>query len=141
MKELTSKVQRVKGDLRTIQEQLELLNSPGTSTSERVQALDELLSVELLEEFKAAIDEMRSFLWSYLEAHAWQSEENAVSLAESLRKQRAAEALRILHNGPDKHAKDDSVFQSIQDIAEATIKRHSEDPTDGSRPRKIRRVN
>ena len=124
--ELTTRIQRVTEDLKAIQEQLGAAQGE-ISDPEHARILDELLNLELLDEFKAAVDHMRHFLWSYIEAHAQQTGKDLHCLMETLRLQRATEMLRVLNQKEvpgSAQTGNTTFFDMIQKIADATVERH-----------------
>lgn len=127
MSELTTRIRRVTEDLKAIHQELGSVEAAGVSGPENNRALDELLNLELLDEFKQTIDLLRHFLWSYIEAYAQQSGTNTMACAATLRLQRATEMLRslsfeALHNGgPNGEI---TFFQLIEQIAESIVNQH-----------------
>jgi len=135
MPDLSTRIRRVTEDLRAIQEEL---NEAANSDNDRLtQAMDQMLKVELINEFKAAVDHMRHLLWVYIESTTTGGQ-RALAL-QQIRMQRVTEMLRILKpsvgevqqmNNPETQ----SFFEVIQSIANEAMDHH--DSAKGASPQK-----
>ena len=96
MKEMRVRVRRITEDLNALLK--ELSTSQGVNVGELIE---EILTVEVMQDFKASVDAMRHLLWVYIEAASRASEGvHDINLAvQSLRLQRATEMLRGLREG------------------------------------------
>src|SRR5947208_3172540 len=94
MSELIIRIQRITQDLHAVQEQLTSAARPDAPASVRNEVMQEMLNLELITEFKTAVDHMRHLLWSYIEASA--SKGRVSDTLQTVRMQRVTEMLRIL---------------------------------------------
>ena len=96
MKEMRARVRRITEDLNVLLK--ELSNAQGSNAGELIE---EILTVEVMRDFKASVDAMRHLLWVYIEAAARASEGGRdFNLAvQNLRLQRATEMLKSLREG------------------------------------------
>ncbi len=128
MSELSTRIQRIADDLKTIHQELSALSTRDVSGAENSPTVDELLNVELLTELKSTVDDFRQFLWSYIEASAQQSGHNIHSRATTLRLQRATEMLRSIslvefHHGTERFG-NATFFELIERIAATIMEQH-----------------
>ena len=79
------RVQRVTEDLRAIQQQLNCAAMQAPNDPELMEALCQVPELESLRVLKAAMDQMRHFLWFYMEVMSNDSEEGE-RLRQSIRK-------------------------------------------------------
>ena len=96
MSELTSRIRRVTDDLHAVQEVLNSAARPNAPAAERDAVMEELISMRILDEFKAAVDNMRHLLWSYIEASNAKNAHGVSATLQHVRMQRVTEMLRIL---------------------------------------------
>src|SRR5437763_408680 len=96
MKEMRVRVRRITEDLNALLR--ELSTSQGVNVGELIE---EILTVEVMQDFKASVDAMRHLLWVYIEAASRASDgAHDINLAvQSLRLQRATEMLKGLREG------------------------------------------
>ena len=96
MKEMRVRVRRITEDLNALLR--ELSTSQGVDVGELIE---EILTVEVMQDFKASVDAMRHLLWVYIEAASRASDGSRdINLAvQSLRLQRATEILKGLREG------------------------------------------
>ena len=96
MKEMRVRVRRITEDLNALLK--ELSTSQGVNVGELIE---EILTVEVMQDFKASVDAMRHLLWVYIEAASRASDgSHDINLAvQSLRLQRATEMLKGLREG------------------------------------------
>jgi hypothetical protein len=135
MSELTARIRRVTEDLKAIQEQLSSAARHDAPAAERDAAMDEMLNVELINEFKTSVDHMRHMLWSYIEASSSKGKLPVSSALQSVRMQRVTEMLKILQpsvdnaqNASSPEAK--SFFEVIHNIANSAVDKHGDKPTE-----------
>ena len=134
MSELSTRIQRVTEDLRAIQAELDAAAQPSATSTDRERIMDELLQLNLMGEFKAAVDHMRLLLWSYIEASSAHNPNSVERTLQSVRLQRVTEMLKILQPGMQEASmatapEAQSFFDVIHKIAHSTMDRH--DKTEG----------
>lgn len=96
MSELTSRIRRVTEDLQAIQDELSKAAEPGADPSARTVLMEELLKAELIDQFKSSVDQMRTLLFSYIEAAASAGHESIYDTLQAIRMRRVTEMLRVL---------------------------------------------
>ncbi|HSE48674.1 MAG TPA: hypothetical protein VLA96_05650 [Terriglobales bacterium] len=117
MDPIMTRIKRVTEELHSIERDLQRL-SQDTNAAQHIGIIDESESVALLGSFKVAVDNMRRFLWAYIEATSGSN----VSMNEALqtaRLVRVTELLRVLHEneGPTTGG-----ARGISDIVDAVLK-------------------
>jgi hypothetical protein len=127
--DITRRIQRVTDDLRAIQEELGEAPIQDPAQSEPVRLLDELLEKDLINDFKLAVDHMRQFLWTYIDAVCRKEGRPVDYTLQAFRMQRVTEMLRIMRERvelpqimqlPEAH----SFFEEIQATADSALDRH-----------------
>jgi hypothetical protein len=125
--DVTARIRRVTDDLRALQEQLDV--AAHQARAQRDKVLDELVDGDLLNDLKSAVDNVRHFLWAYIEATT-QNPDELKNAIQGYRMQRVTEMLRVLreHDGPDMHDIPEarSFFEEINNIAHATVERYKD---------------
>lgn len=126
MSELTTRIRRITEDLRAVQQQLSSAARPDAPSTERDAVMQEMINVELINEFKTSVDHMRHLLWSYIEASSSKGRLNVSDTLQNVRMQRVTEMLRILQptvdgtsNTSSPEAK--SFFDVINTIANSAV--------------------
>ncbi len=131
--DVTARIRRVTDDLRALQEQLDV--AAHQAAAQRDKVLDELVDGDLLNDLKSAVDNVRHFLWAYIEATT-QNPEDLKSAIQGYRMQRVTEMLRVLreHESPDMHNIPEarSFFEEINNITHATVERYNKEKGDGA---------
>jgi hypothetical protein len=94
--ELTARIRRVTEDLQAIQQELGKAAEPGGEATARNQIMEEMLNMELIEQFKSSVDQMRVLLFSYIEAAASEGRQTMYDTLQSIRMRRVTEMLKIL---------------------------------------------
>lgn len=126
--DITRRIQRVTDDLRAIQEELGAA-AVEEAEGEPARLLDELLEKDLINDFKLAVDHMRQFLWTYIDAVCKKEGRNVDYTLQAFRMQRVTEMLRIMRESvelpklmklPEAH----SFFEEIQATADSALERH-----------------
>jgi hypothetical protein len=117
MDPIMTRIKRVTEELHSIERDLQRL-SKDTNAAQHIGIIDESESVALLGSFKVAVDNMRRFLWAYIEATSGSN----LSMNEALqtaRLVRVTELLRVLHEneGPTTGG-----ARGISDIVDAVLK-------------------
>src|SRR3954470_9581540 len=96
MSELTSRIRRITEDLQAVQQQLSSAARPDAPSFERDAVMQEMINVELINEFKTSVDHMRHLLWSYIEASSSKGSLTVSDTLQTVRMQRVTEMLKIL---------------------------------------------
>jgi hypothetical protein len=123
--DITKRIEHVTDELRIIHSRLD---EATRNAADRQIMIDKLLAGELLNDLKSAVDNMRHFLWSYIEATA-QGPDELKNAIQGYRMQRVTEMLRVLRESeaqelsavPQAH----SFFEEINHIAHATVDRYN----------------
>ncbi len=136
---LSQLIERVTKDLRAIQEELGSAALSSTPDQQRQQVMDELLNLELVQDFKTAVDHMRHLLWSYVESQASRSPQEFANAIQAVRMQRVTEMLRVLKPSVEEANISgmpgaQSFFDEIQAIANQTVDRHNQRDISGRHP-------
>jgi hypothetical protein len=118
MDPVLDRIQRVTAELNALEQDLQKVGSaPGSGP---MPFLDEQASIKLVSDLKVAVDNVRTFLWAYIEKVA---DGNRMMLGEALhsaRLDRVSAMLRVL-NETESHAAMGSP-RSITDIVNAVIR-------------------
>jgi hypothetical protein len=125
MSDITTRVKRVTEDLAVLQRELDAASHPGP---ERSAVVDELVAGDLLNDLKNAVDNVRHFLWAYIEATT-QNPEDLKTAMQGYRMQRVTEMLRVMRSDEPELAKTKgahSFFEEINTIAHAAVDRYEE---------------
>ena len=96
MSDLTARIRRVTEDLQAIQEQLSKAAEPGAEPSARNELMEEMLKADLVDNFKSSVDQMRTLLFSYIEAAASAGHESVYDTLQAIRMRRVTEMLKVL---------------------------------------------
>ncbi|MBI2681886.1 MAG: hypothetical protein HYX26_01470 [Acidobacteriales bacterium] len=130
MPDLPTLMVRVTGDLRFIHVLLEDAARTDSDPTHRKQILEQLAGSSCLEELKAAVDNMRHLLWSYVEAQSGRQTDISRAL-QSVRMKRVTEMLKTLQPdvqqsrlAPTPEA--DHFLEMVTKIAKSTVDRHKE---------------
>ncbi|MGH9650816.1 MAG: hypothetical protein ACRD3A_07720 [Terriglobales bacterium] len=129
VEEVSQRIRRVTEDLRAIQEELNRAAALDPERPERSRLLDELVTLDLLADFRSAIDHLRTFLWAYVEAATRKSGGSVDSTLQEVRIQRATEMLRMLReqlSAPNSTPVPEvrSLFEEISALAHTAYDRH-----------------
>jgi hypothetical protein len=89
-------IRNLTGELHLVQRELEEAAKGGAS-SVHIGLLDEEETITLLADFKVTVDNMRRFLWAYLEAISVHDQSMTEAL-QTARLMRVTELLRVLHD-------------------------------------------
>src|SRR6266849_5423795 len=93
MEDMHVRILRVTEDLRAIQRELNFAAMQAPGDPELMEALSELPEMEALQVLKSALDQMRHFLWFYMQVMTNESEEGE-RLRQSIR-QKTSEDLAL----------------------------------------------
>jgi len=112
MNNLRATVQRITEDLNCLLRQL----SAADDTHAR-QFVEQMLTTELLADFKGSVDAMRHLIWIYVEAIA---DSNGSDIVQSARLRRAVDMLRALHTDaiPESLAGPETFFERVQNVVD-----------------------
>lgn len=94
--DLTARIRRVTEDLQAIQKELSKAADPGSEATARNVIMEQMLNMELIEQFKSSVDHMRVLLFSYIEAAASEGRQTMYDTLQSIRMRRVTEMLKIL---------------------------------------------
>lgn len=97
MDDVMRRIRNVTQELHEVEQELEKAAEHAT-TSRHAAILDEQDSIALLGAFKVAVDNMRRFLWAYIEAVSV-NDENMTEALQTARLMRVTELLRVLRDG------------------------------------------
>ena len=100
---LAERIRRVTLDLEGLEEELGWALIEDESRREQNRLLEELLSFNLVSQFKSAIDHMRHLLWCYVESAMGPRSASVDYLLQSRRLRQVTEMLRVLREqaGPE----------------------------------------
>ncbi|HEY1270343.1 MAG TPA: hypothetical protein VGF08_00070 [Terriglobales bacterium] len=124
MDDVDQRILRVTEDLRAIQKELNCAAMQATGDPELMESLSQLSEMESIQVLKSALDQMRHFLWFYMQIVANESE-NAERLRQTLRQRSSDNSIS---------STEASVFEKIKSAADAAMVRYL---TDG----KVRKPN
>lgn len=131
MSDVMLRIQRVTDDLRAIELELSRISVRGAQDRALSDVL-EVLDMEVIKGLKAAVDNMRQLLWSYIEALSDSETSDPELSIHTLRLERATEMLRILEgplqstamptllHTPEGH----NFFSEVGRIASLTVERY-----------------
>lgn len=128
MSDLASRIRRVTEDLQAIQSELNDAARKGQHR-QRELVMSQMADLDLLQDFKAAVDHMRHLLWSYIEATSSRNRTDVTKTLQSVRMQRVTEMLRILkpsiaESKITRTPEAVSFLEAIQSIAHETMDEH-----------------
>lgn len=95
MKETMLRIQRVTDDLKAVETELNQLLASRSGDRDMTGVLDSF-DLETVKGLKAAVDNMRQLLWSYIEAMTGDHTSDPLLAIHTLRLERATEMLRVL---------------------------------------------
>jgi hypothetical protein len=113
--DLHIRILRVTEDLRAIQQQLNCAAMQAPGDPELLEALCQMPEMESLQFLKAALDQMRHFLWFYTQVITNESAD-AEQLRETIRQKPSADALlspRVAAAQKFRHAADTALLQML----------------------------
>ena len=93
LQDIHIRILRVTEDLRAIQRQLNCAAMEAPSDPELMEALSQLPEMDALQVLKSSVDQMRHFLWFYMQVMTNESE-SGESLRQSIRQKVSADALQ-----------------------------------------------
>lgn len=131
MNEIAANITRVTEDLNGLLKRLS-----GTQGPETAKLLEQLLTLEVMQDFKQAVDVMRHLLWIYIEAASRATSGNINDSIHGLRLQRATEILRSLREGGVPISRQAAEGRSFIEQVEALVSYYSEPENPGTRHRK-----
>ena len=91
MDDICTRIRRITSDLNVLQDELEWQKVSKSSQEHQAQLLEEILSLDLVSDFKSAVDRVRHFLWCYIENAASESTQPVDYALQSHRLQRVTE--------------------------------------------------
>lgn len=117
MDDIDLRILRVTEDLRAIQRELNCAAMQAPGDPELMESLSQLGEVESIQTLKSALDQMRHFLWFYMQVIGNESE-----MGDQLR-----EALRQRPSQDIPSATEASVFEKIREATNAAMMRYLSD--------------
>lgn len=111
------RILRVTEDLRVIQRELNCAAMQAPGDPELMEALNELPEIESLQVLKSALDQMRHFLWFYMQVMTNESED-AEQLRQSIRQQSTEDVVlspRVAAAEKFKYAADAALLRFLSD--------------------------
>lgn len=125
---IAEQIQRITGEIEALQRSLGELNSTPMEGERRI-LVEECLQPEMVVNFKAAVDNMRLFLWEYLEAAARQTGDRDMDYAlQAYRIRRATEMLETLNRTAQRENEVlpavSSFFERIENVADQAMQKH-----------------
>jgi hypothetical protein len=115
--EIHVRILRVTEDLRVIQRQLNCAAMEAPSDPELMEALSQLPEMDALQVLKSALDQMRHFLWFYMQVMTNESEAGE-RLRQTIRQKPAADALL---------SPDASFLQKFKTVSDTALIRYLSD--------------
>lgn len=126
MTEMSSNISRVTEDLNGL---LKRLSS--AKGAEAAKLLEQVLTLQVMQDFKLAVDAMRHLLWIYIEAASRATSGNINDSIHGLRLQRATEILRGLREGGVPISRQQTEGRSFIEQIEALVNYYSEQDEPG----------
>jgi len=128
MSDLRHTIKRVTKDLEYIQEELNNAARSSASAPIRDRVMEEMMDVNMIQNFKSAVDNMRYLLWSYIEASANKDKTIGDALT-SIRMQRVTDMLKVLKPDVEEARRQNSpvaqtFLEMVTDIAQTAVDRH-----------------
>ena len=117
LEEIHIRILRVTEDLRAIQRQLNCAAMEAPSDPELMEALSQLPEMDALQVLKSAVDQMRHFLWFYMQVMTNESE-SGERLRQSIRQKVSADSLL----GPEA-----SFLEKFKTASDAALMRYLSD--------------
>ncbi|HYX70423.1 MAG TPA: hypothetical protein VE825_14910 [Terriglobales bacterium] len=93
---LAERIRRVTQDLQALEEEMGWALIEDESRAEQHRLVEELLSFNLVNQFKSSVDHMRHFLWCYIESTMGPRQASVDYLLQSQRLKQVTEMLRVL---------------------------------------------
>ncbi len=113
MNDLRATIQRITEDLNT------LLRELSSADDRRARELvEQMLTSEVLTDFKISVDAMRHLLWIYIEAASQTT--RPATIIQSARLQKAVDMLRALHSSPvpEQFSGTETFFEHVQHVVD-----------------------
>ena len=110
MENIRATVQRITDDLNVLMRQLS-----ATDDAHAREFVEQMLTSEILADFKSSVDAMRHLMWIYVEAVA---KNGGTGAMQSQRLRRAVDMLRALHTGPipEHLSGPETFFEHVQSV-------------------------
>jgi predicted DNA-binding protein len=121
MTELSSNISRVTEDLNGLLKKLSNARGPDAA-----RMIEEILTLEVMRDFKLAVDAMRHLLWIYIEAASRATSGDINDSIHGLRLQRATEILRSLRESGFPISRQLPESRSFIEQVEALVSYYSE---------------
>jgi hypothetical protein len=113
MNSIHATVQRITDDLNVLMRQLSAADD-----AKAREFVEQMLSTELLADFKSSVDAMRHLMWIYVQAVSKSGGET--SIVQSARLRRAVDMLRALHENPapEHFSGPETFFEHMQNVVD-----------------------
>jgi hypothetical protein len=113
MENVSATVQRITEDLNILMRQLS-----ATDDAHAREFVEQMVTTELLADFKGSVDAMRHLMWIYVEAI---SKNGSPGTMQSTRLRRAVDMLRALHTSPipEQFAGPETFFEHVQNVVDS----------------------
>jgi hypothetical protein len=110
MENIRATVQRITEDLNVLMRQLS-----ATDDAHAREFVEQMMTSEILADFKSSVDAMRHLMWIYVEAVA---QNGGTGAMQSQRLRRAVDMLRALHTGPipEHLSAPETFFEHVQSV-------------------------
>lgn len=130
---IRKRIAHITREIGALQAELDRASFASSEQGERHRLIEKYLTPDMLADLKAAVENLRLFVWKYLEAAAQKCSSPDVDLnLQSYRIQRATELLRSLGPATETRPEELSFFERIQNIAHVAIEKY-ENSIDGRR--------
>jgi len=135
--QITQQIQQITKGIKALQESLDQLSTSERLEDEKHRLVSECLWPELIVDLKSAVDNMRLFLWDYLESCAPHPNGTATDYAvQAYRMRRATEMLEMLNRatlrGPVPEVC--SFFERIENIAHMAMEKYENSQSASPKP-------
>src|SRR5579864_453886 len=125
--QITQRIQHITNEIKSLQESLDQLSTSERLENEKHRLISECLWPDMIVDLKSAVDNMRLFLWDYLETSAQHANGTANDYAlQTHRMRRATEMLEMLNRttlrGPMPEVC--SFFERIENIAHLAMEKY-----------------
>jgi hypothetical protein len=125
--QITQQIQQITKGIKALQESLDQLSTSERLEDEKHRLVSECLWPELIVDLKSSVDNMRIFLWNYLESCAPHPNGTATDYAiQAYRMRRATEMLEMLNRATLKASVPEvrSFFERIENIAHVAMEKY-----------------
>ena len=127
--QITQRIQHITKEIKTLQESLDQIRTSERLEEEKHRLVGECLSPEMIVDLKSSVDNLRLFLWDYLEASARHPSGLTSDYAlQAYRMRRATEMLEMLNRSTLRSGEPlpevCSFFERIQNVAHMAMQKY-----------------